>query len=73
MEKNKKEFYIPSLDGLRAIAVSIVFISHAGWGHVIPGGFGVTVFFFLSGYLISTLLKMEYKKNGEIRFKDFSK
>lgn len=50
---------IPSLDGLRAISFFFVFLAHAGFDHVIPGGFGVTVFFFLSGYLITTLMRME--------------
>ena len=35
---------IPSLDGLRALSVLIVMVSHAGLGHVVPGGLGVTVF-----------------------------
>jgi len=54
--------YIPSLDGLRAVSILIVLVSHAGFGHLIPGGFGVTVFFFLSGYLITTLLLREHDK-----------
>lgn len=64
-------FYIKSLDGIRAIAVTIVFLAHAGYEKIIPGGFGVTIFFFLSGFLITTLLRMEYEKNGDIKFKDF--
>lgn len=63
--------YIPSLDGLRAISFMIVFIAHAGFGHIIPGGFGVTIFFFLSGYLITTLLRQEYDRNGWISLKLF--
>jgi len=62
---------IPSLDGIRAIAVLLVVMSHAGLGHLIPGGFGVTTFFFLSGYLITTLLMHEYEKNLTINFKYF--
>lgn len=66
---NKKNtsgsFYINSLDGIRAIAVMIVFLAHAGYEKIIPGGFGVTIFIFLSGFLITTLLRMEYEKNGE--------
>jgi peptidoglycan/LPS O-acetylase OafA/YrhL len=64
-------FYIPSLDGIRAIAATMVFVSHAGWEHVIPGGFGVTIFFFLSGYLITTLLRREFEHTGSISFKKF--
>lgn len=59
------------LDGLRALAVLIVMISHASLGHIVPGGFGVTIFFFLSGYLITTLLRMEYERHGEVSFKGF--
>lgn len=64
-------FYIPSLDGMRAVAAMLVFVAHAGWSHIIPGGFGVTIFFFLSGYLITTLLRREYESTGSINFKNF--
>jgi peptidoglycan/LPS O-acetylase OafA/YrhL len=64
-------FHIPSLDGLRAVAVMIVFVAHAGLSHIVPGGFGVTVFFFLSGYLITTLLRREYEQHGTISFGKF--
>ena len=57
---------IPSLDGLRAISISIVLVSHAGYGNVVPGGLGVTIFFFLSGYLITTLLMEERERSGRI-------
>jgi len=65
------KFYIPSLDGMRTVAFLIVFISHAGLDKLIPGGFGVTIFFFLSGYLITTLLRREYERSGSISFKNF--
>lgn len=65
------EFHIPSLDGIRAIAAFIVFVSHCGLEDVIPGGFGVTIFFFLSGFLITTLLRQEYDKKGDISLKKF--
>src|SRR5687768_15370495 len=64
-------FQIPSLDGIRAVSFLIVFLSHAGLEHIIPGGFGVTVFFFLSGYLITTLLRMEAQKTGGIDLRGF--
>jgi len=64
------EFHIPSLDGLRTISFLIVFASHAGLTGI-PGGFGVTVFFFLSGYLITTLLRLEYQGSGSISLRDF--
>lgn len=64
-------FHIPSLDGIRALAALIVFVGHAGLGHIVPGGFGVTVFFFLSGYLITTLLRREHQLTGGISLKNF--
>lgn len=63
--------YIPSLDGLRAVSVTLVFLAHAGISKLIPGGFGVTVFFFLSGYLITTLLIQEYERYQSIAIKEF--
>ncbi|MEO9946952.1 acyltransferase [Paraglaciecola sp.] len=69
--KLHKTFYIPSLNGIRALAFILVYLSHVGLGHIIPGGFGVTVFFFLSGYLITTLLRMEYEKTSSISLKHF--
>lgn len=62
---------LKALDGLRAIAVLIVMISHANLGHIVPGGFGVTIFFFLSGYLITTLLRLEFEREGAVSFKGF--
>lgn len=63
--------YIPSLDGLRAIAFLIVFVAHAQLVKGLPGGFGVTVFFFLSGYLITSLLREEARKTATISLKSF--
>lgn len=64
-------FHIASLDGMRTVAILIVFLSHAGLSHVVPGLFGVTVFFFLSGYLITTLLRMECEKHGGANLRQF--
>ncbi len=63
-------FYIPSLDGIRAAAFLIVFLAHAGW-HRVPAAFGVTAFFFLSGYLITTLMRREGERKGRIDLKSF--
>jgi peptidoglycan/LPS O-acetylase OafA/YrhL len=63
--------HIPSLDGIRALAALTVFVSHAGWSNLIPGGFGVTVFFFLSGFLISTLLRQEFEQTGRVSLSKF--
>ena len=62
---------IASLDGLRALAVLIVVVSHAGYGNTIPGGLGVTIFFFLSGFLITTLILDEHERHGRISIKQF--
>jgi peptidoglycan/LPS O-acetylase OafA/YrhL len=63
-------FSIPSLDGIRACSFMLVFMAHVGVP-LIPGGFGVTVFFFLSGYLITTLLRREAASSGHISLKLF--
>jgi peptidoglycan/LPS O-acetylase OafA/YrhL len=57
------------LDGLRAVAVLIVMLSHIGL--MVPGGFGVTIFFFLSGYLITTLMVRERAETGDLNLKAF--
>jgi peptidoglycan/LPS O-acetylase OafA/YrhL len=52
------------IDAVRAIAVMLVVIAHAGLGHLIPGGSGVTIFFAISGFIITTVLLKEWKKTG---------
>jgi peptidoglycan/LPS O-acetylase OafA/YrhL len=64
-----KEFHISSLDGIRAVSFFLVFISHAWWSRL--GQFGVSIFFFLSGFLITTLLRMENDKYGTISLRKF--
>jgi peptidoglycan/LPS O-acetylase OafA/YrhL len=67
-------FYIPSLDGIRAAACLIVFFGHAfpeRMLRIIPAGFGVTVFFVLSGFLITTLLRKEFDASGDVSLKNF--
>ncbi len=66
-----KSYHIPSLDGLRAVSFAIVFMAHAGWNNLIPGPFGVTIFFFLSGYLITTLMRSEYDETGSVSLARF--
>jgi len=63
--------YIPSLDGLRACSILIVFLNHVGYRRFCPGAFGVTIFFFLSGYLITTLLRCELEQTGRISLRNF--
>jgi peptidoglycan/LPS O-acetylase OafA/YrhL len=68
---SKSTRHIPSLDGLRAVSFLLVFAAHAGLEHFVPGGFGVTIFFFLSGFLITTLLRAEFEKNAVISIRHF--
>ena len=63
--------YRPDLQGLRAIAILLVVLTHAGWASL-PGGFiGVDVFFVLSGYLITGILLRDLAIDGRIRFLRF--
>lgn len=57
---------IPSLDGVRALAVALVFLAHSGLERVVPGGLGVTIFFVLSGFLITTLMRIEHARSGRV-------
>ena len=63
--------HIPGLDGIRAFAVLIVMVAHVGFSHIVPGGFGVTVFFFISGFLITRLLLAENDAKNGIGLKNF--
>jgi len=63
--------YIAGLDGLRAISVALVMIAHFGFKDLVPGALGVTIFFFISGFLITTLLIGENDNTGTIAVKDF--
>ena len=67
----QKALYIPGLDGMRAIAFLIVFVGHSMPYRNLPAGFGVTIFFFLSGYLITTLLRNEARHHRSISLKNF--
>jgi peptidoglycan/LPS O-acetylase OafA/YrhL len=62
---------IPSLDGVRALAVGLVFFAHGGPENLVPGGLGVTIFFVLSGYLITTLMRIEHASSGRIDYRAF--
>ncbi|AFQ44237.1 acyltransferase family protein [Desulfosporosinus meridiei] len=63
--------YMPGLDGLRALAVFAVIAYHLNltW---MPGGLlGVSLFFVLSGYLITGILLKQWELSGGIDLKDF--
>jgi peptidoglycan/LPS O-acetylase OafA/YrhL len=61
----------PDIQGLRALAVSMVVIYHL-YPSVVPGGFaGVDVFFVISGFLITGHLWRGYRRDGRVRLLDF--
>jgi peptidoglycan/LPS O-acetylase OafA/YrhL len=74
--------YIPVLDGLRAVSIGLVLIGHLVLNRHWPtadaaeAGFrlssvGVSVFFVVSGYLITLLLLREERRDGSISLKKF--
>jgi peptidoglycan/LPS O-acetylase OafA/YrhL len=73
---------VPSLDGLRAVAIGLVVLAHLGGSHrfplsystanrFVPGELGVRVFFVLSGFLITGLLLTEQGRTGRISLARF--
>ncbi|MBJ8007671.1 MULTISPECIES: acyltransferase family protein [Bacillus cereus group] len=69
LKKNSR--YMVGLDSLRGLAILGVILYHINFNWM-PGGFlGVTVFFVLSGYLITDILAIEWKNNKRIDLKKF--
>ncbi len=75
---------IQGIDGIRAIAILLVLIAHGqstvstsvAWLHTVAlflgnAALGVTTFFVISGYLITTLLRREWERSGSISLKSF--
>ena len=75
---------IASLDGLRAVSIGLVILSHTRsllptsiansgiFRYIVGGGLhGVQIFFVLSGYLITMLLLREYERTGTVSLKHF--
>ncbi|PEC51874.1 acetyltransferase [Bacillus sp. AFS077874] len=72
MSNTNKQFrYMAGLDGLRALAVLSVIAYHLNFSFASGGFLGVTVFFVLSGYLITDLLIAEWSTNQRIDLKSF--
>ena len=67
----KKRRYITGLDGIRAIAVIMVLAYHLKLALFKSGFLGVTVFFVLSGYLITGILISEVEEEGTIDLENF--
>jgi len=63
--------YVPSLDGVRAIAVVAVFLLHLAAAYFPGGAVGVDLFFVLSAFLITGLLLAEFADTGRVRFGAF--
>jgi peptidoglycan/LPS O-acetylase OafA/YrhL len=69
--KPKQRGFRPDIQGMRALAVSMVVIYHL-WPSLLPGGFaGVDVFFVISGFLITGHLLREYHKTGRVALVGF--
>ncbi len=84
MPENKSHVYFPNLNGLRFIAAFMVIYSHIKFFKLLYGvneykfpietnfgQLGVTLFFVLSGFLITYLLLEEHKRFGKIQLRFF--
>ncbi len=61
--------HVPALDGIRGVAVAAVLWFHAG--HLTGGYLGVDLFFVLSGYLITSLLVIEWDGTAHVDLRAF--
>lgn len=65
-DERRRPAFRPDVEGLRAVALGLVLLYHAGvpW---FPGGYvGVDVFFVVSGFLITGLLLREAERHGKV-------
>ncbi len=63
--------YISYLDGCRGYAILLVIISHLHLAQMDVAFLGVTLFFYVSGLLITKLMILEYSQHATVRLKDF--
>lgn len=79
---DREKFYIPTLDGWRALAILAVLVAHGSSRFVVAGSstataaercgaFGVDIFFAISGLLICSRLLAEKAERGYIRIRVF--
>ncbi|GAA1687066.1 hypothetical protein GCM10009808_00070 [Microbacterium sediminicola] len=59
------------IDGMRAFAVMLVVVAHAGAGGIVPGGSGVTIFFAISGFIITYLVLRERDRTDGFSVRGF--
>lgn len=59
------------IDAMRAMAVMLVVVAHAGYSDIVPGGSGVTIFFTISGFIITHLLLREKDASGGFKIGSF--
>ncbi|RDH43210.1 acyltransferase family protein [Zooshikella ganghwensis] len=69
--KNKTKNYLAHIDGLRALAVITIFFHHLNIKYFSGGFVGVDVFFVISGYLITKLIKIEIDTYASFSFRNF--
>lgn len=62
---------VPALNGLRGVAVVLVFLFHAGVPGFSGSFLGVDIFFVLSGFLITALLLQEHQRSARVSLKSF--
>jgi peptidoglycan/LPS O-acetylase OafA/YrhL len=63
--------YVPGLDGLRALSLMAILVFHGGFGWAKGGFLGVSVFFTLSGFLVTSVLLADRDRHGLIRIRAF--
>ncbi|AST58262.1 acyltransferase [Thermoanaerobacterium thermosaccharolyticum] len=68
---NSNVRYMAGLDGLRAIAVLAVIGYHLNLSFMQGGFLGVSIFFVLSGYLITNIISSEWERSGKVDLKNF--
>lgn len=69
--RNAGTVYHAHVDGLRAFAVFFVIFFHLH-PEVLPGGYlGVDIFFVISGYLITAILRDKTRSSGSFSFQEF--
>jgi len=62
---------VPALNGIRGLAVLLIFLFHADVPGFTGAFIGVDIFFVISGFLITVLLLQEYERRATIHFRHF--